>query len=333
LAKRKPTIIDVASVAGVSTATVSRVLNGGPVTRQTRSAVEVAIHQLGYRRNNLARGLVTGRTGVIGVLIPDLVGPLYAEMARGIEDVLEPLGMHAMVVTDNRDLERERSSVELLLTRQVDALIIIGSHLDDKALHELAGNVPVGLIQREAEGSTFSQVEIDNRRGIRKAVAHLIARGHRRLALLAGIRRDGRERRQTFEEILKELGLPSPLIFEGDFSEASGYQVGVDLAAHAEVTAVVCTNDRMALGAYHALKSRGKRIPQDISVIGFDDLPWASYLDPPLTTIRQPGREMGCRAAEQVLRHPQAARTVRILIDPLLIERASVHTVSAEQRR
>lgn len=330
---RRPTIIDVAHSAGVSTATVSRVLNGGRVTDDTRETVERAIHQLGYRRNSVARSLVTGRSGVVGVLIPDVVGPLYADIARGIEEALRPHGMQAMMVTDNRDREREIASIELLLSRQIDGLIDIGSQLDDAELHRLAGDLPVVLIQRESSGSGIPLVSLDNRRGIAAALDHLFDHGHRHIAHIAGIRRDGAERRSAFVAVLERRGLDSSRVFAGDSTEACGAAAAAWLERHPEVTAVVCSNDRSAFGLYRPLKERGIPIPGDISVIGFDDLPWGAYLDPPLTTIRQPGRELGRLAAEQLLGGAARTPAAPHLVQPTLIERESVAAAADSPRR
>ncbi|MEX2540468.1 MAG: LacI family DNA-binding transcriptional regulator, partial [Trueperaceae bacterium] len=292
----------------VSTATVSRVLNGGHVSPRARSAVEQAVAKLNYRRNDLARGLVTGKTGVIGVLIPDVIGPLYAQMARGIEDVLEPLGMHYMMVTDNRSLAQEEAALELLLARRVDALVLIGSQLEPGKLKSLLRGGPATvLVQREwpVDGDEFTTLCLDNHSGVSAAVEHLIELGHTGIAHIAGVRRDGVERRQCFESVTRSRGLePGPML-ESDSREGGGLRAGAELLSglpgHDAVSAVVCTNDRVAVGLYHAARSAGVRIPEDISVVGFDDLPWSAYLDPPLTTVRQPARAMGRAAASRLL--------------------------------
>jgi len=334
MTKRKLTISDVATAAGVSTATVSRALNGGKVSVRVRARVEATVQRLGYRRNALARGLVTGRTGVVGVLIPDVVGPLYAQMARGVEDVLTPLGMHFMMATDNRDVAQERLTIGLLLERQVDALVLIGSQLSGDDLHRLTGgNTPVVLVQREVEDEGEDDaptVTLDNQGGVRSALTYLLGRGHRVIAHLGGVRRDGEARERTFRETLREAGLREDLVFGSGSVEEGGVRAAEELLRHPEVTAAVCTNDRVALGLLHALKARGRRVPDDLSVVGFDDLPWAAYLDPPLTTVRQPGREMGRRAAESALAALRGERPPHVLVTPRFIERGSVRDLREE---
>ena len=321
---RRPTILDVARAAGVSTATVSRALNGGLVSRQARRRIETVIDELGYRRNTLARGLVTGRSGVIGVLIPDVMGPLYAQMARGIEEVLEPLGMHFMMVTDNRDVAQERSAIEILSGRRVDALIVIGSQLDASDITALTGpSTPVVMLQREnGDVAEFSTVRLDNRGGAQAALKYLYDCGHRAIAHISGVRRDARERRGAYLDFMANAGL-RPWLIEGDSTESAGEHAAGKLLRRRKVTAVFCTNDRTAAGLYRAVKSRGLGIPDDLSVVGFDDLPWVVYLDPPLTTVRQPGLEMGRAAARQVLLREKAP-THDVTVTTRLIKRASV---------
>ncbi len=320
---RSPTIHDVAREAGASIATVSRALNGGVVSPAARARIERAVALLGYRRNDVARGLVTGRTGLVGVIVPDLIGPLYAQMARGIEDVLEARGMHAMVVTDHREPDAERRAVEVLRARQVDGLVLIGSSLPEDALRTAAGGVPVALVQREGPQTCLPEVRLDDAAGVRAVVAHLVALGHRRIGHLAGTRRDGVERRDAFLAALRAAGLePGPLV-ESDFTEDGGATAAPRLLDDPSVTAVFCGNDRMAVGLLHAAAQRGIAVPHDLSVVGFDDLTWARYLTPPLTTVRQPGRELGRVAARLVLAPQTGAAPTPLLRTPELVVRSS----------
>lgn len=332
---KRSTILDVANAAGVSTATVSRALNGGKVSPNARTAVERAVSELNYRRNYIARGLVTGRTGVVGVLIPDVIGPLYAQMARGIEDVLEPLGMHYMMVTDNRSLEQEVAALELLLARQVDALILVGSQLDPGRLQQLLRGGPATvLVQRERIGDLddFTTVALDNRSGVTAAIDHLLDLGHSRIAHIAGVRRDGIERRDSFCEAVRAHGLEPVAIIDSDSREDGGAQAANRLFEDGGATAIFCTNDRVAIGVYHAARERGRKIPADVSVVGFDDLPWSAYLTPPLTTVRQPGRLMGRSAANRVLAALAGDDAVQhLVIDARLVERESSQSVMPYQ--
>jgi len=322
---------DVARAASVSTATVSRVLNGGRVRPSTARTVQRAVERLGYVPNRVARGLVTGRSDVVGVLVPDLVGPLNAAVARGVEDELEARGMHAVVVTDHRDAYRERTRIETLVSRRVDGLILIGSQLADDELRAVAGSTPVVHVGAERPpqpgDDALPEVSVDNRAGIDAALELLARAGHSRIAHLAGPRRDGRERAAAIEELAGSHGLHLVAVAKSDFSEEGGLEAGHLLLEQGGFSAVVCANDRSAVGLYAAARERGLSLPHDLSVVGFDDLPWSAYLDPPLTTLRQPSREMGRLATARLL-DPAASDAwngARKLI-PETIRRASVTT-------
>ena len=321
MTKRNLTILDVARSAGVSTATVSRALNGGKISSKAQRRVNDAVRALGYQRNTLARGLVTGKTGVVGVLVPDMLGPLYAQMARGIEDILTPLGMQYMLVASSRDPIREAAATRFLLEHQVDGLILIGSELDAGDLAALIGNRPAVLVQREGDAAVYPTLSLDNALGVKLALEHLFAAGHRHIAHIAGVRRDGAVRRQAYENFTETAGLEL-LVISSDALEAGGLAAAETLLTHPDITAVFCTNDRVALGLYHALHAWSVRVPDDISVVGFDDLPWGKYLAPPLTTVRQPGREIGQLAAQLLLGAPAETS-----LQPELVVRASVRSL------
>lgn len=327
MSERAPTLHDVARDAGVSTATVSRVLNGGPVSPNTASLVQDVVARLGYVPNQVARGLVTGRSNVFGVLIPDLVGPLNAAIARGVEDALEQRGMHAVIMTDHREAEREANRVAALVARRVDGLVLIGSQLDDDTLYESIGTTPVVHVGAETtpNADRYPEIRIDNSAGMAKALEALKELGHKEIAHLAGPRRDGKERREALLKLAPQYGITITHVLDTDFSEEGGLEAGRSLLANDDFTAVVCANDRAAAGLYIAARERQLRLPQDLSVIGFDDLPWSSYLSPPLATLSQPAREMGRLAAECVLapEEHEAWRGTRTL-DPAFIARDSL---------
>jgi LacI family transcriptional regulator len=325
VSERAATMHDVAREAGVSTATVSRVLNGGRVRPGTARSVERAMRRLGYVPNRVARGLVTGRSDVVGVLVPDLVGPLNAAVARGVEDVLEERGLHAVVMTDHREAERERERLATLVARRVDGLVLIGSELGDDDIHATVGATPVVHVGAETPHGDLPEVRVDNAAGIEAELAHLAAAGHRRIAHLAGPRRDGRERREALERLAPAMGLELVAVEDGAFSEEGGLRGGRALLRRDGFSAVVCGNDRSAVGLYAAARERGLRLPDDLAVVGFDDLPWSAYLDPALTTVRQPSREMGRAAAARILdAEGEGAWTGVLTLTPELVDRASV---------
>jgi LacI family transcriptional regulator len=325
--KARPTIIDVAQHANVSIATVSRVLNGTYVYEDNQRAVKKAISKLGYRQNKVARGLVTGKSGVVGVIIPDISGYLYGHLARGVEEVVMQQHLHMMIVTNIRETEQEKANITLLLERQVDAIIILGSYLSDRQLGRLGlGKTPIVFIQRELPHpkSRYSSIDFDNRVGIDQAVAYLLSLGHHNIAHINGLRRDGADREACFREAMLRHGVKSPLIFKGDFTEQCGVDAATQLEQHPEITAVICSNDQSAIGLYQGLKARGLRVPEDMSVIGFDNEPWSAYMDPPLTTVHQPAKEVGHLAAKQILAELNGEAKKHCLVPVRFIERSSV---------
>lgn len=324
---RAPTIDDVARAASVSTATVSRVLNGGRVAPPTRDRVAAAVARLGYRRNPHARGLATGTSGTVGVVVPDVAGPLYAQMARGVEDVTEPLGMQFFMLTDNRSAVRSDAAIHTLLERRVDALVLIGTLLGGEALHALVGDdLAVVLVEREADDAApYPTIALDNEGGARAATRHLIERGHRHIAHVTGPRRAGAERLAGYRAALADAGLPEGPLLPSDFSEAAGLAAADALLRLPDVSAVFCANDRVALGLMHGLACAGARPGVDVSIVGFDDLPFGAFLTPPLTTVRQDARALGRLAAERAVALLRGADVTHDALVPTeLVIRASV---------
>jgi DNA-binding LacI/PurR family transcriptional regulator len=292
---RVANIFDVARLAGVSHQTVSRVLNDLPNVRPaTRVRVEDAIKQLRYRPSTAARSLVTRRSRTIGLITtgnPDY-GPSsillgFTEAARNARYLVS---ISSMLETDVASM---RAAVELLLGQNVEAIVLIAAHRG--ALEAIQGiDLGVPLIAVESSGRVgFHSVSIDQFRGAYDATSHLIALGHTRIAHVAGPddSMDATERVRGWQAALSEHGLVAREPLLGDWSPASGFARGLELPT--EFTAVFSANDQMALGLMHALQTRGIRVPQDVSVVGFDDIPEAEHFTPPLTTIRQDFAELG----------------------------------------
>jgi LacI family transcriptional regulator len=328
----------VAAEAGVSIATVSRALNNpGRVNAKTRAHVLEVIERLGYRPNAVARGLVTGRTHIVGLVIPDVEGPLYGAMARGLEDVLSPQGLHAMIASSDRDERRELEAIGALLDRQVDGLIVVGSGLSDATLNRLErAQLPWVLMEPERQHlerlGAVNVVALDNRTGGRLAVQHLFERGCTRIAHIAGIRTAGAEREAGGLEALQARGLTWHSRATGDFTEASGDTACETILEAGRPDAMFVANDRMAAGAYRALRRHHLRVPEDISLVGFDGAPLGAYLEPGLTTMRQPAREMGRVAAQVLLEARDGHAAQSRLITPELIARESVIGTPPEGR-
>ena len=296
------TIYEVAHAAGVSVATVSRALNGGPVAPVTRERVLAAARRLGYRPDRLAQGLATGRSRTVGVVIPDATGPLYGQMQRGLAEGLTAHGLGYIATESRRDPGREAALLDEMLARKVEALVLVGSGLPVEALRARFTYLPpIVLIEREGAAAGVPTYQIENEGAAYRATRVLIEAGHTRIAHIRGVRRAGREREAGFLRALREAGLRPAAVASGDFTEAGGYQAAKSLLLDPGFSAVFVANDRMALGVYRAALEASLRIPEDLSVVGFDDLAFSAYLTPPLSTLRQPAYELGRRAAAAVL--------------------------------
>jgi len=330
------TIRDVARLAEVHPGTVSRALNEqtrGLVNADTAARVLRAADELGYRPNPIARGLKTNRSFTVGVLIPDLTNPLFPPIVRGIEDRLAQDGYTPLIVNTDNDPDRERSHVEAMLTRQVDGLIAATARLDGELLAEAAaGGTPLVLVNRSFEDSSAPAVTVDDRRGIALAVEHVTGLGHRRIAHVAGPQTvsTGHQRYEGFLAAMAAAGLevaPEHVGFSASFTESEGARAGTEiLAGPLRPTAIVAANDRLAIGCYDALARAGLTCPADVSVVGFNDMPFIERLTPPLTSIRVPQRQLGTTAAEMLLAQltDGAPRTPgEVLLEPALVVRGS----------
>lgn len=331
------TLREVADHAGVHPATVSRALN--PQTRQMVSADTLArvlesARELNYRTNAIARSLRTQRSLTVGVVIPDITNPLFPPIVRGIDDALERLQYASLVTyTDGRD-ERLLDRFELLRQRGVDGLIVATARHRDRALDSLqASGVPVVQVNRRSQNRAIPSVTADDRGGTRAAVMHLAELGHRRIAHVGApqTHSTGRARLAGFRAGMRRAGLEVPagyVQFGRAITIAEGARVGAALLAeHPEVSAIVAGNDLMALGCYDALRAAGRRCPEDVSVIGFNDMAFADRFDPPLTTIRFDHYEMGATAVEVLMRRlgsgAPGSTELRLELDTRLVVRAS----------
>ncbi|RMF18621.1 MAG: LacI family transcriptional regulator [Gammaproteobacteria bacterium] len=297
------TIKEVAARAGVSQATVSRVLNGNPrVSAVNRQRVEAAIQELGYRPNTLAKSLVTRRTHSAGMIVGSLGGPFYGDIMHEAERVLSRAGIHLIVTAGNDHLEEERSAVEFLLERRCDCLILHVNELPDHELARLAQDgPPLIIINRLLPEHAAHCIWLDNEKGAYLATRHLLERGHRHIACIAGPadKCDSNERIAGYRRALHDFGVtyrPEWLV-HGHFAENGGYEAArVLLSRQSDITAAFCANDFIAVSAMEAFREAGLSVPDDISVVGFDDVMFTRHVMPRLTTIHFPVREMGRRA-------------------------------------
>lgn len=310
MANKSITIEDIARQAGVSPSTVSRVLNGSKrVADDKRALVLAAIKEHQYRPNAMARGLVRGRTMLVGILAQDIASPFFAKMISGIERGLAPTAYRPILTithwhTDDRE---EVGTLQLLLERRVDGLIVLGGHIPDGALQAAAAHVPTVITARRVEGLEAQCLYVDNRRGAYRATRYLIGLGHTRIAHIMGTagHPDAADRLAGYQHALAEAGLDvdDGLMVEGRFTEDSGLAGVEELLARGErFTAILAANDQTAYGVMLGLFNHGYRIPTDVSLVGFDDQFLSAYTLPPLTTVHHPTVEMGQAAAESLVR-------------------------------
>ncbi|MGO8957493.1 MAG: LacI family DNA-binding transcriptional regulator [Streptosporangiaceae bacterium] len=329
------TLKDVARRAGVHSATASRALNPDTrllVSEDTARRVLAAAAELGYRPNTVARSLRTRRSHSIGVLIPDLNNPLFPPIVRGLEDRLDADGYVALIGNTDGDDARERRLFEQMRARHVDGYVFATAHLRSPLLAEAAqAGLPVVLMNRISEHYSFPSVTVDNERGVRMAVSHLTALGHRRIACIAGPQdvSTGLARYRGFQSAMAAADLPLPpgrVAFARAFSIEEGYRCARQiLAAGRDVTAVAAGNDMLAVGCYQALDEAGLRCPDQVSVVGFNDMPFINMLRPPLTTVAFPHYQVGTEAAKLLIERLAGHEgLVKVLyLSPELIVRGS----------
>lgn len=338
------TLRDVAAAAGVHPATASRALN--PATRslvndETAQRVLEAAAGLGYRPNPIARGLKTSRSYTIGVVVPDLRNPLFPPIARGIEERLEPAGYTSLIANTDNEPERERLSFDALLARQVDGFITAAARREHPLLREVAaGGRPIVLVNRTTDGDGLPSVVPDDHDGMRQAVEHLAALGHRAIAHLAGPFElsTGVHRHEGYVRGMQSAGLavdPELVVMGTRYAEDEGARLCRELLGRGHpFTAVLVGNDLMALGCMDALREAGLDCPGDVSVVGFNDMDWSNRFTPPLTTVRVPHYRLGVEAAGLLLeRLADPGAAVRHVVLPVeLVIRGSTAPAPADPR-
>jgi LacI family transcriptional regulator len=337
------TLRDVARAAGVHPGTVSRALNPateGLVNPDTVRRVRDVADTLGYRPNPMARGLKTNRTYTVGVLVPDIQNPLFPPIIRGIDDGLGPAGSTPLIANTDNDGDRERTDVAAMRARQVDGLITATARRDPAWVEGLRGfGAPLVLVNRGVADGSLPATVPDDREGARVAVRHLVELGHERIAHLAGPGElsTGHERRAGFEDAMRAAGLEADLVRTGRaFTEREGARLCAELLdAAPDVTGVVAGNDLMALGCYDVLGERGLACPERLSVVGFNDMPFADRFRPPLTTVRIPHYEIGLTAARLLLERMQdgSAAPREIVVPVELVVRGSTGPPPVRARR
>jgi LacI family transcriptional regulator len=330
------TIIDVAEEAGVSYATVSRVLNNDPhVKPETRERVAHSIMRLGYTVNQQARNLAVGRSHIVGLLVPDLGTGYIGEIIRGIDEALAVAQYDMMLYTTHRRKTKESAYVTSLTQGMTDGLLLVLPRDPQEYLISLRErHFPYVLIDHQGIGDVESAAGATNWQGGYDATQYLIELGHRRIGFITGTLDLGcsRDRLAGYQAALSAYHIPidPPLIQEGDFNQPTGYQVAQVLLDLPEPpTAIFASNDAMAFGVMEAVRDRGLRIPEDISIIGFDNIPQAEHVSPQLTTIEQPLADMGREAARMLLALIQDPKCLyhRVELPTRLVVRASTRRI------
>jgi LacI family transcriptional regulator len=319
----------VAEAAGVSASTISRILNGTAVVSELKQkAVERAIAELGFVPNPVARGLAGGRTLSVGVVAQVMDSPFYGAALRGIEDELNPAGYSPLYVSGHWDAANETRCIDVLRSRRVDGLIVLTGRLTDQALKAYARSLPIVVTGRSLKAAGLFALDFDNFEGGRLATEHLILLGHRRIAFIAGdpLHPDASERLRGYRAALEAAGIAfeSNLVVPGAYNEVSGLlAVNRLLEGQQQFTAIFAANDQMALGATLALHRRSLRVPEDISVVGFDDLPASQYAIPPLSTVHHPSYDIGRLAAASMLQLLSGSKPTAKAPAPTFIARES----------
>lgn len=301
------TIKDVAKQANVSVATVSRALNGHEnVAEAVRKRVLAVASELRYSPHHAARSLSSRRTHTIGVVLPDLYGEFFSELMRGIDHVARERGLHLLVSSYHGNPEEQGAALRAMRGR-VDGLLVMSPFVGgaDTLRENLSPGMPAVLMNGNLPDAGQSSVNVDNYGGAREMVRHLVGAGHRRIAFIAGPANnfDACERLRGYrDELAESLPGAQPWVVQGDFDEASGHRAGGELlAAPSRPDAVFAANDMMALGCLFALGQAGLQVPRDIAITGFDDIPLARYVHPPLTTMQVDIAELGGRALRALL--------------------------------
>ncbi|QNA89054.1 LacI family transcriptional regulator [Massilia sp. Dwa41.01b] len=301
------TLYEVASIAGVSPATVSRFLNGtAKVSDDKRRTIERVIEELNYKPNRLAQSLKMGSTRTIGVLTQSLESGYFNQAMIGIEDAVKGSGYALLIMSGHWHADEEAERVELLIGRRVDGVVILTGKLSDEQIRSYSQRVPIVAFGRKLAGERLMGFSLDNYRGACDAVEHLVEQGHRRIAFIAGPEdhEDARARLAGYRDTLArhKIDIDPNLIVPGDFHESGGLlAVNGLLASQQRFTAIFASNDLSAYGARLALYRRNIRVPEDISIVGFDDLHSSMYTTPPLTTVRQPLYDVGMGIGRMML--------------------------------
>jgi len=327
------TIYEVSKLAGVSLATVSRVINNNtPVREATRLKVLEAMDKLGYHPNSVAQSLASKRSNSIGIVVSELNGPFFGTLLSEIESAFRRIGKHVIIAAGHSDEKLEKESIEFLKSRNCDALILHVEAVSDDFLNELAAkDMPFVLLNRVVHDLSERCITLNNQHGGFLATDYLLRRGHERIGYISGPmwKDDAEQRYLGHLRALAQYNInpKDRLFYEGDYHEAGGAEgLRALLKSDPTLTAIVCANDEMSAGAMTAAREAGLELPQDLSIVGFDNVNFSHYMYPKLTTIDYPIGNMGIMAARWVLKHvyQQKLDAIQTVFEPRVIERESV---------
>ncbi|MBL4823495.1 MAG: LacI family DNA-binding transcriptional regulator [Colwellia sp.] len=327
------TIYEVSNLAGVSLATVSRVINKNTrVSDKTRQKVLDAMSELGYRPNSIAQSLASNCTNSIGIMVSELNGSFFGQMMSAIEAELRAAGKHVIITTGHNEEQREKEGIEFLKSRNCDALIVHIEGLSDEDILALnQDDIPIYFMSRFINGLKDKCISLDNELGGYLATEIMIKNGHRKIAYISGpqLKHDAQDRLLGHKRALAEHNIPfeEKLYYEGEFTETGGINgLKSFLAENTSFTALVCANDEMASGAMTYAREHGFSLPEQLSIIGFDNVSFSRHIYPKLTTIDNPIGEMGQMAAKLVLKnvYNQKDLSVKHFFKPTVITRDSI---------
>ena len=335
--KKKTTMKDVAAEANVSVATVSAVLNEQvgriPVSEKTRDAVLLAVKKLNYRLNEQARSLRTGKSHTVGIVASDITQPFSGEMIRQVEKQVYKRGYSFLLSDIQNNREREKFYLNLFVQKKVDGILFVGvsNEIEDEGILGLVkSGIPVALTERQIEGSKVPSVRVDNSKGAFLATSHLVLQGRRKIGYIAGPSGNiiSPERQHGYTEALNKAGaiVSEEFVVEGGLGLEDGYRAMCELLKKADrLDGVFAFNDMVAIGAMKAIRGNGLRVPDDIAIVGFDDIPVAEYCEPGLTTVRQPVVEMCIKGVDLLLDMLDngGSKGQRIVLEPQLVIRQS----------
>jgi LacI family transcriptional regulator len=330
--RRKPSSWDIAREANVSQSTVSRVINNSPrISKATSLRVKKAMERLGYSPNAAARTLITGRSNLIGLVVSNITNPFYPEVIEAVVATATEHDYNVILCNTQENLELQTAYLELLIEHQVDGAILTSSLLDNEGvMGEVGlGRIPVVMVNRTVEGLQVDSVRLDNTRAGQIVARHLTDLGHRSIAFVGGLEATSTNsaRLAGFRNTLADLGvaLPAEYVVHGEFTRASGFTLTQQLLALPHrPTALFCSDDLIAFGAMDAIIDAGLRVPEDVAVVGVDDVPAASLRQVALTTVRQHAGEMGRRAVQLLLERLRGGHDdepIEIVLRPRLIVR------------